>query len=220
MSIQLGIRAVSSEGTRFRATSNQLNKDNYTQWSARLNGIIMVNKVWDIVNEDRIRPPRQAVHELGVEVATPEAIAAASAVVDKYDRYLEDYTRAACLLAESIFDAELVAITRVLDDPVAIWTKLQRKFARVSELEKSAAQNPSFSFSIWKSKLHRKRYPSLRLWWPNACNKRSVWRMTSWSVNSLIDQTIGVRVMLSEGLNGEINHYRKRELHELIGTIE
>ena len=29
-----------------------------------------------------------------------------------------------------------------------------------------------------------------------------------------------VRVMLSEGLNGEINHYRKRELHELIGTIE
>ena len=27
------------------------------------------------------------------------------------------------------------------------------------------------------------------------------------------------RVMLSEGLNGEINHYRKRELHELIGTI-
>ena len=29
-----------------------------------------------------------------------------------------------------------------------------------------------------------------------------------------------VRVMLSEGLNGESNHYRKRELHELIGTIE
>ena len=28
-----------------------------------------------------------------------------------------------------------------------------------------------------------------------------------------------VRVMLSEGLNGERNHYRKRELHELIGTI-
>ena len=29
-----------------------------------------------------------------------------------------------------------------------------------------------------------------------------------------------VRVKLSEGLNGERNHYRKRELHELIGTIE
>ena len=47
---------------------------------------------------------------------------------------LEDYTGAACLLAESISAAELVAITTVLDDPVAIWTKLQRKFARVSEL--------------------------------------------------------------------------------------
>ena len=34
------------------------------------------------------------------------------------------------------------------------------------------------------------------------------------------DGATGVRVMLSKGLNGEINHYRKRELHELIGTIE
>ena len=85
----------------------------------------MVNKVWDIVNEDRIKPPRSEVHELGEEVATPEAIAAAITAADKYDRYLEDYTRAAYLLAELISDAELVAITTVLDDPVAIWTKLQ-----------------------------------------------------------------------------------------------
>ena len=74
----------------------------------------MVNKVWDIVTEQRIRPPRPRVHELGVEVAT----------ADKYDRYLEDYTKIACLLAESISDTELVAITTDLDDPVAIWTKL------------------------------------------------------------------------------------------------
>ena len=67
-----------------------------------------------------------------MEVATPEAIEAAKIAADKYDRYIEDYTRAACLLAESISDTELVAITTVLDDPVAILTKLQRKFARVS----------------------------------------------------------------------------------------
>ena len=120
MSIQHGIRAVSSEGTIFRATSNQLNKDNYSQWSARLKGILMVNEVWDIVNEDRIRPPRPRAHELGEEVATQEAIVAATTAADKYDKYLEDYTRAACVLAESISDAELVAITTVLDDPVAI----------------------------------------------------------------------------------------------------
>ena len=84
--------------------------------------------------------------ELGEEVATPEAIAGATTAADKYDKYLEDYTRAACLLAESISDAELVAITTVLDDPVAIWTKLQRKFARVSELGNSAAQKALFQF--------------------------------------------------------------------------
>ena len=37
---------------------------------------------------------------------------------------------------------------------------------------------------------------------------------------SKFSQNPGVRVMLSERLNGEINHCRKRELHELIGTIE
>ena len=71
---------------------------------------------------------------------------AATTAPNKYDKHLEDYTRAACLLAESISDAELVAITTVLDDPVAIWTKLQRKFARVSELGKSAAQKALFQF--------------------------------------------------------------------------
>ena len=64
MSIPHGITAVSSEGTRCKATSNQLNKDNYTQWSAKLKGILMVNKVWDIVNEDRIKPPRPDVRML------------------------------------------------------------------------------------------------------------------------------------------------------------
>ena len=87
MSIPHGIRAVSSEGTRFRATSNQLHKDNYTQWSATQKGILMVNKVWDIVNEDRIKPPQPDVHELGEEVATPKAIAAATTAANKYDRY-------------------------------------------------------------------------------------------------------------------------------------
>ena len=61
---------------------------------------------------------------MGVEVAISEAIAIATIAADKYDKYLEDYTRAACLLAKSISDTELVAITTVLDDPIAIWTKL------------------------------------------------------------------------------------------------
>ena len=88
MSILHGIRAVSSEGTRFRATSNQLNKDNYSQWSARLKGILMVNKVWDIVNEDRVKPPQPEEHELGEEIVTPEAVVAATTAADKYENTL------------------------------------------------------------------------------------------------------------------------------------
>ena len=40
----------------------------------------MVNKVWDIVNEDRIKPPQPEEHEPGEEIVTPEAIAAATIV--------------------------------------------------------------------------------------------------------------------------------------------
>ena len=99
MSILHGIRAVSSEGTRFRATSNQLNKDNYTQnRQTKMN--TYGQQGLDIVNEDRIKPPRPKTHELGGEVATPEAFAAGTTAADKYDRYLEDYTKAACLLAD------------------------------------------------------------------------------------------------------------------------
>ena len=146
MSIPHGIRAVSSDGTRFRAISNQLNKDNYSQWSARLKGILTVNKVWDIVSEQRIRPPRPISHVFGEEVATPEAIEEAAIVADNYDRYRDDFNRAACLLAESISDPVLDGITSILADPVAVWKKLERKFARVSELGKSAAQKALFQF--------------------------------------------------------------------------
>ena len=46
----------------------------------------MVNKVWDIVNEDRVKPPQPEEHELGEEIVTPEAIAAATTAADKYDK--------------------------------------------------------------------------------------------------------------------------------------
>ena len=103
----------------------------------------MANKVWDIVNEQRIRPPRPVS---GEEVATLEAIAAPTIVADTYDKYLDDVNRAACLLAESISDPVLDGLTSILGDPVAVWKKLERKFARVSELGKSAAQKALFQF--------------------------------------------------------------------------
>ena len=146
MSISHGIKAVQSDGTRFRASSNQLNKDNYGQWSARLKGVLTANKVWDIVSEQRNSPPRPVSHVFGEAVATPEAIAEAKSAADNYDKYLEDVVKASCLLAESITDSVLDGITPILGDPVAVWKKLERKFARVSELGKSAAQKALFQF--------------------------------------------------------------------------
>ena len=147
MSISHGIRAVPYEGTpRFRAISNQLNKDNYTQWSGRLKGILVANRVWDIVSEQRTRPPRPTSLIFGEEESTPEAVAAAKITADKYDAYLDDVNRAACLLIETISDPQLLTVNTVLSDPVAIWNKLQQKFARVSELGKSSARKALYQF--------------------------------------------------------------------------
>ena len=88
-----GIRAVPSEGTRFRATSYQLSKDNYTQWSGRLKGILVVNKVWDLVSERRCCParPRAYSRRDNDENLSPEDITAEKIAVDKFDAYEEDY---------------------------------------------------------------------------------------------------------------------------------
>ena len=146
MSIQHGIRAVPSEGTRFRATSNQLSKDNYTQWSGRLQGILLVNRVWDLVSETRLRPMRPPALIFGQEGPTPAAVDEAKIAADNYDAYEQDRNKAACLLVESISDTQLLTVTSVLSDPVAIWKKLQQKFARKSEMGKSAAQKALLNF--------------------------------------------------------------------------
>ena len=43
-------------------------------------------------------------------------------------------------LAESISDSEILSVTFVLEDPIAVWNKLQQKFARRSEMGQEAAQ--------------------------------------------------------------------------------
>ena len=148
MSNQHGIRAVPSEGKRLRASSNQLNKDNYTQWSGRLKGILLVNKVWDLVSERRSCPPRPRAYSRrdNDENLSPENTTAEKIVFDKFDAYKEDYNKAACLLVESISDSQLLTVTSVLDDPIAIWNKLQQKFARKSEMGKFAAQKALLNF--------------------------------------------------------------------------
>ena len=53
--------------------------------------------------------------------------AAIDAANKKIDDYEEDFHKAAYFLVDSISDSELFSVTTVLDDPVAIWNKLQQK---------------------------------------------------------------------------------------------
>ena len=54
--------------------------------------------------------------------------------------------RASCLIAASILDTEILAIMDVLDDPVATWAALSRKYARKSKMEAEAAHMALLQF--------------------------------------------------------------------------
>ena len=72
-----------------------------------------------------------------------DAIDAANKKLDDFD---DAYNKAACLLAESISDSEILSVTSVLEDSVAVWNKLQQKFARRSEMGQEAAQMALLQF--------------------------------------------------------------------------
>ena len=55
-----------------------------------------------------------------------EKTASNKKIADFEDAYL----RASCLIAAAISDTEILAVTDVLDDPVATWAALSRIYAR------------------------------------------------------------------------------------------
>ena len=65
----------------------------------------------------------------------------------KYDAYIVDFRKAACLLVESISDPRLSDMVNAMEDPIVLWKKLQQKFARKSEMGKSSAQKSLLSFA-------------------------------------------------------------------------
>ena len=82
----------------------------------------MVNNVWNIVSEDRLRPSRPTGHIFGgIDVADVEA---AQKEADRYDAYMADFRKAACVLVESISDPQLSGMANAMEDPVVLWTKM------------------------------------------------------------------------------------------------
>ena len=155
-----------------------LTKDNYTVWSGRLKGILIVNKLWDLVREERPCPPRPRAYKAKTEKRKKEkkddeadltdgeesegereAISDAALrhatdqqqAQEKYDSWEEDFHKAACLLVESISDSELHSISSVMHDPIQIWSKLQQRFARRSEIGASSAQKALLNFQHQES---------------------------------------------------------------------
>lgn len=135
---QDGIRAVSSEGTRFRSTTKHLELDNYFVWRTRIKPILVANELWDLVN-DTIDIPRRADPNV---FQTPEQADRQTA----YETYKKNENRAGIIITESMSDSILEEFSSFAEDPVLLWQKLELKFNRKSEAAKSDAQLALLTF--------------------------------------------------------------------------
>ena len=77
--------------------------------------MLPVNRVWDVVSGRRTRPNLAPALVFG-GVTNQLAIDAA---IKRLDDFEDAYNKAACLIAESISDTEILTVTAVLEDPVA-----------------------------------------------------------------------------------------------------
>ena len=79
--------------------------------------LLLVNRVWDLVCGKRTRPNPTPTLVFGGGVTNHDAIDIANGKIDDSE---DAYNEAACLIAESISDSEMLSIPSVLEDPIAI----------------------------------------------------------------------------------------------------
>ena len=101
--------------------------------------LLIAHRVWDLVSGKRVRP-NAAPEPVGTLGAPPTNQTEIEAANTKMDEFEDACNKAACLISESISDAEILFVASVLEDPVATWDKLQQKFARRSEMGQQTAQ--------------------------------------------------------------------------------
>ena len=142
---QHGIRAVPSEGTRFSKTTQVLTQDNYFVWAGRVRAILTINKLWDVVIDDVDIPPQVRKLDHGI-AQTVEEVEIRKKATDAYDEYTEKVTRAGIIISESISDKILRSFSTIMHDPVQLWEKLEKKFARTSQAGRSSARRDLLSF--------------------------------------------------------------------------
>ena len=101
--------------------------------------LLIAHRLWDLVSGKRVRP-NAAPEPVGTFGAPPTNQTEIEAANTKLDAFEDACNKAACLISESISDAEILFVASVLEDPVATWDKLQQKFARRSEMGQQTAQ--------------------------------------------------------------------------------
>ena len=145
MNIPHGIRAPSGEGGRTTSMGILLTDSNYGARSIKLKAMLLINRVWDLVTGTRVRPgpAPAAVVVAGSAHANQAEITAANKEIAAFE---DAYMRASCLIAAAISDTEILAVSDVIDNPVATWAALSRKYARKSKMEKEAAHMALLQF--------------------------------------------------------------------------
>lgn len=143
--ISHGIRAVPTEGTRFRATNQVLTLTNFFVWAERIRIILDDNDLWDLVNDDIDIPAKLRKLELDA-VQTEEETEIRKKATEMYDTYAKKVIRAAFIISESISDTILSEFSSDIRDPVKLWKNLEKKFARKSQAGRSSAQRELHNF--------------------------------------------------------------------------
>lgn len=125
--------------------SSLLTKDNYAAWSIRMKTVLLFNEVWDLVTGTRERPdpaPR-AIVVAGAAHSNLAEITAANKEIKDFEK---SYVKASCLIASAISESEILAVGEFIEDPVATWAALSRKYARKSKMEAEAAHMALLQF--------------------------------------------------------------------------
>ena len=91
----------------------------------------------------RPNPAPTAVVVAGAAHANQAEITAANKEIAAFE---DAYMRAPCLIAATISDTEILAVSDVIDNPTATWAALSRKYARKSKMEKEAAHMALLQF--------------------------------------------------------------------------
>ena len=100
--------------------------------------LLIVNRVWDQVTGTQVRP-NPAPAAIVVARAAHANQAEITSANKKLTEFEDAYLRASCLVAAAVLDTEILAVTSVLEDPVATWAALSRKYARKSKMEAGVA---------------------------------------------------------------------------------